>query len=171
MAMNDSNLGKAAGFLLGSDLAYNMGSFSLSSPQTAERRVKDTEGTSETETEAMKWVWISTVKVLAYNGFASLLGKTWWPFIGGLVFLVDLHASYGYAIRSGKRSCTPAGALVEQALGVRIGEHLDDGRVQAPPSRTGEPQVAVRSRPFRWAADSGASPSTNHRFTRPTVSG
>jgi hypothetical protein len=137
MAMDGNSLGKAAGFLLGSDLAYNMGSFSLSSPQTAERRVKDTEGTPETETEAMKWVWISTAKVLGYNGFASLLGRTWWPFIGGLVFLVDLHASYGYAIRSGKKSCTPAGRLVEQALGVQLGEHLDEGREDSPPSRTG----------------------------------
>lgn len=113
--MADLNLGraKAAGFfMLGVDIAYNIGSFSLSAPQTTERRIKDTEGASETPKEAMRWVWISTWKMIAYNGFAALLAGNIWPLLGGLLVIGDLHGSYRYAIRCGKRSLTPGGRMV-----------------------------------------------------------
>lgn len=93
---------KRAGlFMLGVDIAYNIGSFSLSAPQTTERRINDTEGASETPKEAMRWVWLSTWKMLAYNGFAAFLAGSVWPILGGLVVIADLHASYRYAISCG----------------------------------------------------------------------
>lgn len=98
---NVAQLGAAALFLLGVDAAYNVGSFSLSAPQTTERRIKDTEGESETPAEAMKWVWISTWKMLGYSALASLIGQTWWPLAGGTIVVADLHLSYRYAIRCG----------------------------------------------------------------------
>jgi hypothetical protein len=95
---------KRAGlFMLGVDIAYNIGSFSLSAPQTTERRINDTEGTPETPKEAMRWVWLSTWKMLAYNGFASFLAGSVWPILGGLVVIADLHASYRWAIYCGLR--------------------------------------------------------------------
>lgn len=122
--MADFNVGraKAAGyFMLGADIAYNVGSFSLSAPQTTERRIKDTEGASETPQEAMCWVWISTWKMLAYNGFATLLAGSIWPLLGGLVVIVDLHASYRYAIHRGTRSKTPGGRLAATVMGSQRG--------------------------------------------------
>ena len=89
--------------MLGVDIAYNIGSFSLSAPQTTERRINDSEGASETPKEAMRWVWLSTWKMLAYNGFAAFLAGSVWPILGGLVVIVDLHASYRYAIYCGMR--------------------------------------------------------------------
>ena len=103
MALNgDGGMFKRAGlFMLGVDIAYNIGSFSLSAPQTTERRINDSEGASETPKEAMRWVWLSTWKMLAYNGFAAFLSGSLWPLFGGLVVIVDLHASYRYAISCG----------------------------------------------------------------------
>ncbi len=112
--MADFNVGRAksaAYFMLGVDIAYNIGSFSLSAPQTTERRINDTEGSSETPREAMKWVWISTWKMVAYNGFAALLAGNIWPLLGGAVVIADLHGSYRYAIRCGKRSKTLGGRM------------------------------------------------------------
>jgi hypothetical protein len=95
---------KRAGlFMLGVDIAYNIGSFSLSAPQTTERRINDSEGTPETPAEAMRWVWISTWKMLAYNGFAALLAGSLWPLYGGILVIADLHASYRYAIHCGMK--------------------------------------------------------------------
>jgi hypothetical protein len=95
---------KRAGlFMLGVDIAYNIGSFSLSAPQTTERRINDQEGASETPAEAMRWVWLSTWKMLAYNGFAAFLAGSLWPLFGGAVVIVDLHASYRWAIYCGLR--------------------------------------------------------------------
>ena len=92
----------AAGFLmLGMDIAYNIGSFSLSAPQTTERRVKDQEGTSETPGEAMKWVWISTWKMIAYTAVPSIIARNPWPLIGGLIVVLDAHLSYRHAITCG----------------------------------------------------------------------
>lgn len=88
-------------FLLGLDAAYNVGSFSLSAPQTTERRIRDAEGSSETPEESMKWVWISSAKMIGYTLFASVLAGSWWPLIGGVVVVADLHSSYRYAIRCG----------------------------------------------------------------------
>lgn len=104
--MLDGNGGmfKRAGlFMLGVDIAYNIGSFSLSAPQTTERRINDSEGASETPEESMGWVWISTAKMLAYNGFASLLAGSLWPIFGGLLVIGDMHASYRFAIYRGMR--------------------------------------------------------------------
>ena len=102
--LENGGMFKRAGlFMLGVDIAYNIGSFSLSAPQTTERRINDTEGASETPREAMRWVWISTVKMIAYNGFAAMLAGSLWPLFGGLVVIADLHASYRYAIYCGMR--------------------------------------------------------------------
>lgn len=103
--------------MLGLDLSYTLGSFSLSAPQTTERRIKDQEGSSETPEQSMKWVWIATGKMLVYTGFPSLMQKSWWPLAGGLVAIADMHGSYRYAIRCGKRSHTPGGDMVGQMLG------------------------------------------------------
>ena len=114
-----SKVGRAArafGLMLGMDIGYNIGSFSLSAPQTTERRIKDQEGASETPKEAMGWVWISTWKILAYTLFPSLLGGTPWPFIGGIIVVADVHASYQYAIHRGKRAISPGGKLVDAAM-------------------------------------------------------
>lgn len=108
----DSNGGmfKRAGlFMLGVDIAYNIGSFSLSAPQTTERRINDSEGASETPKEAMRWVWLSTWKMLAYNGFASFLSGSIWPLLGSFVVIADLHASYRYAIACGMKRKHGAG--------------------------------------------------------------
>ena len=106
--------------MLGMDIAYNIGSFSLSAPQTTERRIKDQEGVSETPKEAMGWVWISTWKMLAYTLLPSLLGGTPWPFIGGLFVVADVHVSYRYAIKRGKQSVSPGGKLVASAMNGRM---------------------------------------------------
>jgi hypothetical protein len=106
---------KRAGlFMLGVDIAYNIGSFSLSAPQTTQRRINDTEGSCETPKEAMRWVWISTGKMVLYNGFASMLAGSLWPLYGGLLVILDLHASYRYAIYCGMRD--------------RMGKKLGGGR-------------------------------------------
>jgi hypothetical protein len=97
------------------DVGYNIGSFSLSAPQTTQRRIMDTEGEQETPREAMQWVWISTWKMLVYTAIPSILGRTIWPFIGGLLVIADVHGSYRYAIACGKRALTPGGRLVDQA--------------------------------------------------------
>ncbi len=112
--------------MLGMDIAYNIGSFSLSAPQTTERRIKDTEGVSETPAEAMKWVWLSTWKMIAYTAIPSLIGGTIWPLIGGLVVVADVHASYQYAISCGKRAITPGGKLVEKAQTNGYAHHRPD---------------------------------------------
>lgn len=103
--------------MLGMDIAYNIGSFSLSAPQTTERRIKDQEGASETPAEAMGWVWISTWKMLAYTLLPSLIGGTPWPFFGGLLVVADVHVSYRWAITRGKRAVTPGGRLAARAVG------------------------------------------------------
>lgn len=104
MAENGGAMFKRAGlFMLGVDIAYNIGSFSLSAPQTTERRINDSEGKSETPQESMFWVWVSTVKMLVYNGFASMLAGSLWPLFGGAVVIADLHASYRCAIYRGMR--------------------------------------------------------------------
>ena len=113
--LNVRRAAAGVGFMLGLDTAYNIGSFSLSAPQTTERRIKDTEGKSETPKEAMRWVWISSVKMLVYTGFSSLLMGSWWPLIGGLVVTGDLHASYRYAIYCGKKSVSLGGAMLSRS--------------------------------------------------------
>lgn len=140
---------KRAGlFMLGVDIAYNIGSFSLSAPQTTERRINDTEGSPETPKEAMRWVWLSTWKMLAYNGFASFLAGSVWPILGGLVVIADLHASYRYAIYCGmKKKLGAAGG------GVRLGG-IGAGAAGAAASPAGD-QDARLSPPFvsdRFAA-------------------
>lgn len=115
---------KRAGlFMLGVDIAYNIGSFSLSAPQTTERRINDSEGKSETPAEAMRWVWLSTWKMLAYNGFASFLAGSVWPILGGLVVIADLHASYRYAIYCGMKK--------------KLGGRLGGAGAAKPPPGTG----------------------------------
>lgn len=80
--------------------------------------MRDQEGTSETPQQAMHWVWISTAKMLAYTGLPSLLGRTIWPLLGGIVGVIDLHVSYRYAIHRGQhQSATPGGKLIERAMG------------------------------------------------------
>lgn len=101
------------GLMLGMDVAYNIGSFSLSAPQTTQRRIQDEEGSSETPKQSMQWVWISTWKMLLYTGIPSLLSRSWWPFVGGLVVVADVHGSYQYAIRCGKRAKTPGGTMLD----------------------------------------------------------
>ncbi len=130
------HIGRAATLMLGMDIAYNIGSFSLSAPQTTERRIKDTEGASETPKEAMKWVWLSTWKMLAYTALPSLIGRTIWPFIGGLIVVADVHASYQYAIICGKRAITPGGKLVDTAVnGRKVGNETAAGVVDYSRSR------------------------------------
>lgn len=116
--MDVKHLGAAGLLMLGMDISYNIGSFSLSAPQTTERRIKDQEGTSETPKEAMGWVWISTWKMIVYTAIPSLIGRTWWPFLGGMVVVADVHGSYQYAIRRGLRckAMTPGGKLVSAAM-------------------------------------------------------
>jgi hypothetical protein len=133
---------KRAGlFMLGADIAYNIGSFSLSAPQTTQRRINDSEGASETPAEAMQWVWISTVKMLAYNGFASILAGSLWPLLGGLTVIVDMHASYRYAIYCGMKKklagglgaaggAVPVGGMVRRAA---AGTQGDDDAMISPP--------------------------------------
>ena len=153
--MADLNLKKAGAagfFLLGMDVAYNMGSFSLSAPQTTERRMRDTEGSSETAAEAMKWVHISTAKVIVYTGFASLLAGSWWPFIGGAAMIADLQASYRYAVSCGRRARTPGGKMLG-SLGVGLNGDQGgpaDGASHSPPTPVGKPQSRVRAGAFRW---------------------
>lgn len=105
-------LGNAAGLLLGMDVAYNIGSFSLSAPQTTERRIKDAEGASETPVESMGWVWISTWKMLAYTAIPSLMARNPWPLIGGILVTLDLHLSYRYAIYRGMRAKFGGGPVI-----------------------------------------------------------
>ena len=135
---------KRAGlFMLGVDIAYNIGSFSLSAPQTTERRINDSEGASETPQEAMRWVWLSTWKMLIYNGFASFLAGSLWPLLGGLVVIADLHASYRYAISCG---------LSRKYGKKKIGGRSAGAGADAPPAGD---QDAQRSPPFvtdRFAA-------------------
>lgn len=126
---NGGGMFKRAGlFMLGVDIAYNIGSFSLSAPQTTERRINDTEGKSETPKESMKWVWISTAKMLLYNGFASMLAGSLWPLYGGLLVVADLHASYRYAIRCGMARKHGHG------LGTKLGGRGAGAGADAPPS-------------------------------------
>lgn len=128
---------KRAGlFMLGVDIAYNIGSFSLSAPQTTERRINDSEGASETPQEAMRWVWLSTWKMLAYNGFASFLAGSVWPILGGLVVIADLHASYRYAIYCGMR---------RKLGGGKLGAGVGGAGAAAPPAGD---QDAALSPPF-----------------------
>lgn len=116
--LENGGMFKRAGlFMLGVDIAYNIGSFSLSAPQTTQRRINDTEGTPETPKEAMQWVWISTVKMLAYNGFAALLAGSLWPLFGGVVVIADLHASYRYAIYCGMKKKLGGGKIGGRARG------------------------------------------------------
>ena len=156
MARSLEQITGPASFLLSSDLAYTVCGFSLSAPQTTERRVKGSEtegGAPETEAEAMKWVWISSTKIVAYIGIPSLLARSWWMALGGLTVLLDLHASYRYAIRCGKASRTPAGRLIGDRLGVSVNGDQGapaDGRATAAPSNVGRPQSAVRTKLFAW---------------------
>lgn len=114
--LNVQKAARGVGFMLGMDIGYNVGSFSLSAPQTTERRIKDMEGKQETPKEAMGWVWISSIKIIVYTALGSFLSGNWWPFIGGLVVVADVHGSYRYAIARGKKACTPGGKLVDAAL-------------------------------------------------------
>lgn len=140
---------KRAGlFMLGVDIAYNIGSFSLSAPQTTERRINDTEGASETPVEAMRWVWISTVKMVAYNGFAAILAGSLWPLFGGLVVIADLHASYRYAIYCGMKKKLGVGAkLGGRKRGAGAAPPVgDQDSVLSPPFVTDRVAGAVRRR-------------------------
>jgi hypothetical protein len=154
-----STLEKAAGpasFLLASDLAYTVCGFSLSAPQTTERRVKGSEtegGAPETKAEAMKWVWISSAKIIAYIGLPALLARSAWMALGGIVVLLDLHASYRYAIRCGMAANTPAGRMMASRLGVNVNGDQGspaEGAGHEPPSSVGRPQSKVRSGAFGW---------------------
>lgn len=115
MELNAKRFSRAAGLMLGMDVGYNIGSFSLSSPQTTQWRIEGKEGEKADKPDIMKWVWISTVKCLVYTGVPSLLGGTIWPLIGGLIVIGDFHGSYLYAIRCGQRSKTPAGKRLQDA--------------------------------------------------------
>lgn len=74
-----------------------------SSPQTTELFAKVREAT------LMKWVVVANVNAIAISGFASLLARSLWPLIGGLLVIAELHWLYKHAARVGKRAAAPAG--------------------------------------------------------------
>jgi hypothetical protein len=61
--------------------------------------------------------------MVAYHGFAALLAGSLWPLYGGLLVIVDLHASYRYAIYCGMR----------RKVGKKLGGRSAGAGAPAPP--------------------------------------
>jgi hypothetical protein len=90
-------------FYAGLEVGYNMGGATLSSPQTTELRVAGKEGGGASEGTLMKWVHISTGKVIVITVAVGLVTGNWWSFLGGLVSTLDLQSNYWYAKRCGRK--------------------------------------------------------------------
>jgi hypothetical protein len=99
-------------FFGGMEIGYNVGGQTCSAPQTTELRVAGKEGGGAAEETLWKWVWMANSKTLLFTTIVSLIARSWAPLLGGLVSVVDMHASYRYAVRCGKRS---AGVMIDPA--------------------------------------------------------
>lgn len=155
MALNMERAGAGVLFLLGLDTSYNVASAGLSAPQTTELRTMGAEGGGANEATLMKWVWIANVKTLIYTGFSSILARSWWPLLGGVVVTVDIHGSYRYALACGRRSPTPGGRVMESLSmgggmtsrrgGVLPVQQQEHGTERTPGSSLGDPQEQTRT--------------------------
>jgi hypothetical protein len=85
----------------GAELTYQMASFNLSSPQTAELNAKARAPTIG------KWVNLASAKALGWMALLCLLDKSLWPALGGGLAFADMYLSYKHAIASGLASSAP----------------------------------------------------------------
>lgn len=111
-------------FMGGLEIAYNAYGSVCSSPQTTELRVGGAEGGGAAESTLWKYVWIANSKTLILTGIASLVARTVWPFVGGIVAAGMMHGLYTYARNKGRRmhayaSATPPLGGRQQSFGWR----------------------------------------------------
>lgn len=90
-------------FFGGLEIGYNIGGQTLSSPQTTELRVAGAEGGGAAEGTLFKWVHMAAAKVLLFSTLVSIVARSPFPLLGGVVSIADTYASYHYAIRCGRR--------------------------------------------------------------------
>lgn len=81
-------------FLGGLELTYNVYGGTNSSPQTTE-----VFGGGERSASLMKWVSVAGIKCGIYAVLASLISRSWWPFIGVALGATTMHALYVHANR------------------------------------------------------------------------
>src|SRR4051812_42737272 len=89
-------------FFGGLEIGYNIGGQTLSSPQTTELRVAGKEGGGAAEATLFKWVHMAAAKVLVFSTLVSIVSRSIYPLLGGVVSIIDTYASYKYAIRCGR---------------------------------------------------------------------
>lgn len=94
-------------FFGGLEIGYNIGGQTLSSPQTTELRVAGKEGGGAAERTLFKWVHMAAAKVLLFSTLVSIVSRSIYPLLGGIVSIVDTYASYKYAIRCGRNHAGP----------------------------------------------------------------
>ncbi len=90
-------------FFGGLEIGYNIGGQTLSSPQTTELRVAGKEGGGAAEQTLFKWVHMAAGKVILFSTLVSIVSRSIYPLLGGVVSIIDTYASYHYAIRCGRK--------------------------------------------------------------------
>jgi hypothetical protein len=120
-------------FFAGTEIGYNLYGSMKSSPETSHFRVAGMEGGGAPERVLMFWVWVANAKVLLIAGIGSVISRSVWPLIGGLVAGAGMHGAYRLAIAMGRRDRAAGG--------------LGRGMPQRPDSyAAGRPQQPTRHR-------------------------
>jgi hypothetical protein len=120
-----SRVGDGLLFFGGLEIGYNVGGQTLSAPQTTELRVMGAEGGGAAVGTLFKWVHMATAKVFLYCAFVSILTRSYWPIVGGLVAIADTFASYSYAVKSGTQK---AGGLEPDSAILTPAAKAENGR-------------------------------------------
>ncbi len=90
-------------FFAGYEIGYQVNGSGCSSPQTTELRVGGKEGDGAAESTLMKWVHKSSATTLLVTGLMSIFAGNPAAFLGGLLSVLDMEASYQYAKACGHR--------------------------------------------------------------------
>ena len=90
-------------FYAGLEIQHNIFGDNCSSPQTTELRVGGAEGGGAAESTLMKWVHIASGKGLLLTGVVGFITGNWFSFLGAIVGVVDMQATYWYAKVCGRR--------------------------------------------------------------------